>query len=188
VASKPTTERNGITIRIPIQKQDIIACHVAAAKYLPWFPLGIDVFHMDRAYTKPVPVIQGAVSMIAQGEIDRYGYGRSGNVTVLMGNVPYLLDRMRVGEILALAKLPRTSGEFFSTNNVYLTLPVGSVQIVPSRDDLMYTDKTMATLANTFATCVAEVKAYVTTELANATTEWECVQESHEFQEGEWYS
>ena len=64
---------------------------------------------------------------------------------------------------------------FLNNNGIDLYVPIGSVDIVPSRDDLQYTEKTKQALANAIEAFLPELRTAVNELLKSAPTEWEAV-------------
>jgi hypothetical protein len=160
VTTVPTREANGVTIRIPIRREHVQDVHVAARKYVPYFPMDIVVLNADEPITKPTYIISGnGYGIDISGSHDWRRWGRT---RIIMGNVPYDVDVQQCD----------LSGWNLLQNNVDLYVPIGTVDIVPSRDDLKYTDRTIASVKAAFDAMVRDLGAVVSRTIDNAPTEW----------------
>jgi hypothetical protein len=64
---------------------------------------------------------------------------------------------------------------FIRRNRVDLFVDIGAVNIVPSRDSLMYTPLTIRTIQDCLKSMVKEITAQLETQIASCKTEWEVV-------------
>jgi hypothetical protein len=160
VTTVPTKESNGVTIRIPIRREHVQDVHTAARKYVPYFPMDITVINADKPITKPTYIISGNGYGIDASE--SHDWRRWGRTRIIMGNVPYDVDVQQCD----------LSGWNLLQNNVDLYVPIGTVDIVPSRDDLKYTDRTIAAVKAAFDAMVRDLGAVVSRMIDNAPTEW----------------
>lgn len=167
VATVPTTEQNGVTIRIPIRREHIQEVHKAARKYVPYFPMDIQVLNSDKPITKPVYVLEGTGWGIGQ-YVNDGGWSRyNGRLRVVMGNVPYDVDQSQIGNI---------AGDLLH-NAIDLHVPIGAVDIVPSRDDLKYTDRTKNAIAMALNTLKTDLAAVASKMVDSAPTEWTALEQ-----------
>lgn len=168
VQSTPTKEHTGVSIRIPIRRQDMPEVTKAARKYVPYFPMGVTV---EGDTIEPLThVVKGTTWAI------RKSGGYNSGTRVIMGNVPYIVDTAQV-KLYTLVKggssYDRSS--FFENNRVDLYVPIGGVDIVPSRDDMKYTDRTIAAIMSAAKTMVKELPDALTGVLASCKTEWDAM-------------
>lgn len=169
VRSMETTEHSGVTVRIPIRRQDIDGVIRAAEKYLPYFPIPITVEGM------PAPK-----ALDYTFNTDAWGVSpnqrRRDGLTVIMGNVPYPVS-INIGDLAPRAVHHHNYevAYFFAYNRIDLFLPVGSVDIVPSRDALKYTDRTVAAIRDALARVHKELPDVTAKKLASCTTEWQAM-------------
>lgn len=167
VATVPTTEQNGVTIRIPIRREHIQEVHKAARKYVPYFPMDIQVLNSAVALTKPVYVLEGTGWGIGQ-YVNDGGWSRyHGRLRVVMGNVPYDVDQSQIGNIV---------GDLM-TNAIDLHVPIGAVDIVPSRDDLKYTDRTKTAITAALNTMRKGLEQVVSKMVDSAPTEYAALEQ-----------
>lgn len=169
VTTMPTDEHNGLTISIPIRREDHRAAYDAAQRYVPYFPMSLTV----EGDTVP------AVKYIVRGETwgirpptSRY---RQSDVKIIMGNVPYPVDLHSLGGVNQSYEIR----EFISYNSIDLWVNIGDVDIVPSRDDLKYTDRTKAAIRKAVDKMIAEVGAEIGKQLDACDTEWSAIKSFH---------
>jgi hypothetical protein len=168
VATAATDELNGVTIRIPIRREHMQDVHKAARMYVPYFPLEITVINVDTPITKPVYVLEGAGWGIAAMRGTR-GWGmRYGRLHVVMGNVPYVVDQTLVSTHACHALMH---------NAIDLHVPIGAVDIVPSRDDLKYTDRTKTVITEALTHMRSGLEQVVSRMVDSATTEWAALEQ-----------
>ncbi|MDE1940743.1 MAG: ATP-binding protein [Patescibacteria group bacterium] len=181
VSTEKTTEPNGVTIRIPIKRADVMNVYLAAARYVPYFPLPLNVIGDHKiaeikysihaptwAYRDNVRVDLGSVAAPWATNNTSNGYGRS-TMIVVMGNVPYEVDRN-----IGLANQKGLTSSIL-TAPLDLFMPIGSVDIVPSRDSLKYTPKTIAAIEAALTNVINELPPYINKFISDCTTEWEAI-------------
>lgn len=173
VSSEPTDEPSGVTINIPVLRHDIGSVRKAIEKYAPHFPRALTVENIT--VSTPESIFEGTGWKIVRSS------GISG-AQVVMGNVPYTIDSTAsgfsygaltgAGVSQSIASMVTASNRYSSGGNVtlFISLPVGSVDIVPSRDGLKYSDKTKAVLYAALRAVDAESASIVAKSIANART------------------
>jgi hypothetical protein len=156
-------------VSIPVRVDDVADFVEAAKTYIPYFPLELVVEGLDDVPKKPTYVFGGKEwGFIAKG---------SHSTRVIMGNVPYDLDMSTVS---GARQLPSGQYQFFTYNNVDLFVPIGAVDIVPSRDALQMTDRTQKYLMDLFKRVWAELPVVIEKEITAAPTLWAaCVARNH---------
>lgn len=173
--SKETTHLpNGVTVSIPIRSVDSNAVVEAAMEYLPFFPMDIVVQNLEGGLPdKPSYVVaanDGSWGIVNRGK-DKY---RDRGLTVVMGNVPYKTTMFEVFGIghWDTSKLTE-GGRLMASNDVHIYVPIGSVDIVPSRDSLKMTDRTRKTINEFAAKMFLELPMVVEQMVNTAKTKWE---------------
>lgn len=165
VSSEPTTEHSGMTISIPIRREDSGLVVDAVTKYAPYFPMPLKVSGIDYKPKAPEYFLRGATYGISPST----GYGTN-TIRVIMGNVPYTVD---VGHLLIANGDKET--RFIRSNRIDLFVNIGAVDIVPSRDSLKYTQRTVDTLQAALRTMISDLPSEVGKMLQKCSTEWEAV-------------
>ncbi|MDB5716183.1 MAG: hypothetical protein JWO15_3580 [Sphingomonadales bacterium] len=97
-----------------------------------------------------------------------YGEDNGGSAHVLLNNVVYRLDLSRFEQI----------PEVIRKTNFILRMPVGSIDVTPSREELHYSKRTVASLTTAMETAAADVSAFVQ-NLLSALSDYELRQQYH---------
>lgn len=173
VTSIPCDEPSGLTISIPIRREDHRACLDAATKYVPYFPMELTV--------------EGATIGAALYKIKASTWGvrpwsrhntQSGTSRVIMGNVPY---RVNLSDMWS--QMEWTQRKFLSENSFDIFVNIGDVDIVPSRDDLKYTDRTKQAIQRAVTRIFAEIGPEVNKQLDGCTDAWWALVKYHNMNE-----
>jgi len=166
--SEDTKEHNGVTIKIPIRRQDVPEVYQAAAQFVPYFPmkLTIEGNGQEDNFPKRDYILSGTEWGVAKKQ-DGHG-----GVVVVMGNVPYEVESQSVP---LPAKYTNTyEARYLLQNSRWdFTVPIGSVDIVPSRDSLKMTDRTKKVLREVIERMFDELPAAVGRMMDSAPTEWD---------------
>jgi hypothetical protein len=165
VSSAATTDHSGVTIRIPIRREHITDCYRAAQKYIPYFTLPLNVEGDERA-AKMAKTVEYVVRGKSWG-IRKENYNHNPLWRVVMGNVPYDInwyDLRVVG-----------SNSSFYQNQIDLFVPIGSVDIVPSRDALKMTDRTKAAVQTAIGEVISELQVMLSTQIQSAPSYWDAL-------------
>ena len=155
---------DGTTVSIPVRVQDVEEFQAAARTYIPYFPMELVVEGMQDVPKKPEYLFRGK---------DWGLRGKSSGTNVVMGNVPYELDLHAIPTFRSM--IPDGMFQFVWYNGFDLFAPIGAVDIVPSRDDLQYTDKTLKYLVTAFKEAYTQIGPTITDRIKNAKTLWEAI-------------
>lgn len=173
VSTVPTDEHSGVTVTVPIRRQDIEACVTAAKKYAPLFPMDLVV---EGAEISPVSYVVRGNRWGVRTPMEtkrQYGYyNREVGVRVIMGNVPY---RAAPDQITNVIKRDHPAYTLANNNLLDLYVDVGAVDIVPSRDDMKYTPRTSAAISRALNLMVSELPTAVGDLIGSAKTQWDFV-------------
>lgn len=164
VTSMPTDEHSGVSIIIPIKREHHHACQNAAAKYLPHFPMAINVQAASFTVTKPDFIIHDQ----SWGGL----VNKQATQVVVMGNVPYVVDFGKLSTQSRLTDIRTKSYNFFYGTSFVLYADVGSLDIVPSRDSLKYTDRTINQLLDIMIRAVGTLPTHVSKKIEHQPTKW----------------
>lgn len=161
LSTEPTDEPNGVSVRIPIAPKDTSAFLQAARELLPYYPMEVTVVAAPNLGVRKL-------EYLFRGE----GWGirgrSSGDSKVVMGNVPYPLDWHQV-------PVKVTPYDFHYTLSADLYLPVGAADIVPSRDALKYTPRTVLAVQKAWDALLAGIPEIAARGIAAIDNEWEAV-------------
>lgn len=128
-----TQERNGVEVIIPIAKKDL-SQFARAAKYFYYFapmPVNIDKEPASRFAVKELAY--DVSNRIKVYKKDMYGNEGVGNGYVVMGGVPYKINREYMLNNFSIVP---------DGMELIIKADIGDVNFTPSREDLHYTDKT----------------------------------------------
>lgn len=159
IASAECDEHSGTTVTIPINRGDISSVHEAARELLYFFPIAINVENGEMPNV-PVPMYSGKTWKMWSSD------HRTAGLSVVVGNVPYEIGDYDLQN-------DEISMYFFTRNSWVIHVPVGSVDIVPSRDNLKLTDRTKATVINALKAAAKEFAVAASSMFASCKTEWE---------------
>lgn len=169
ISEEATTDHSGVTISIPIRHQDVLAVIEAVKKYVQYFPMEITVEGLDKPVEPLTFSYKGKDWGMNMGK-NHFGY-RDAGVTAVVGNVPYKVATYDgYGSKDGTIQIPHA---IINGNEWTIHLPIGSVDIVPSRDDLKYTDRTKAAILAACDKVAKEFQKIVQDEIVSAKTEWE---------------
>lgn len=140
----PTDEPNGVTVRIPVKTAHLSEFPERVARLLPHLPIEVQVKHHDG---RDAELPEKEFEYIGRGwkMAPRSAYSES---YAVVGGVPYPLDQSQLP-----TSLRTTLREFVgysSSPGMYIEVPVEDVDVVPSREALMYTERTLTGLEKAF--------------------------------------
>jgi hypothetical protein len=170
IVDTKATNETGTRIEIPVTPKDIGAFSKAArGLFVFWNPADVEVKGTDQSFgrtEKSWEWVTDSIALAPRGlnndpAVYRYRYDPA-DVYVVMGGVPYKVDKDRLSDDAkkAYAGLP------LEHHDVVFIAPIGSVQFVPSREALYYTNVTNATLETLFTDYVTSIGAYITNQVA----------------------
>jgi hypothetical protein len=161
VNSVETIDGNGTTIKIPISTS-IAGFNSKAKKFFSFSPAGtvrVDGYEPDYA-------LDGAQKLENPADPDMEIFLRpkaDGESYVIMGNVPYALSQSEIE--LSLSRLETSASRGFVRMPKYFPVPIGSVDLTPSREGLRFTEKTNAIIDSYISFIVKDLRAIAIAEL-----------------------
>lgn len=171
LVSEETGLPNGVTVSIPIRAGDMQSVTEAAKRYLRYFPMQITV---EGIPLSDIPTLDYVLAGDGWGvRPRRENYNRT-SAQVVMGNVPYTIDNLFNWATIN----GSVSLTFLNENNVDVFVPIGAVDIVPSRDSLKLTERTKSAVKAAVQEMVDELPSAVQRATAHCKTGWERVQEA----------
>lgn len=161
-----TTEPNGVEVRLPVNSADFHRFVAAAQHILSWF--------------KPQPVVIGAADFKIDGQdyvkqTAEFGVTsqRCGYSHLVMGNVAYRFEYNDVEKL----GLPHSEAELARQCvlcGIDMFAPIGSCDIVASREQLAMTEKTKQFIARRISDIIQRIRNDVAVDLENsAQTIWQ---------------
>lgn len=174
VSQEPTSDPNGVTISIPVNPKDFN--FDLKNFFIGWKKGTVEVngvlFDSESVYDESVHYEIKAGRNVTLGWVTKVSTSNSYNrtVSVLLGGILYEVKAATLEEKSTLEQKARF-GELSRYNrNVYLNLPVGSVDLPPSREDLSYTDRTCAALHSAVDSFLLSLSASVQARVEDAPT------------------
>lgn len=172
VVTVDTQEPNGVTVRIPVNPKDFDLFRNEARQFLEFFPLEIEVTGVDNTF-----VIKKS-EYILEGEDWKIEKGNNLN-RLVVGPVTYPIDtHTLLGRSINYYSYGGSNSfidQLLSKNSVTLFVPIGSVDIIPNREALMFTDRTKSKILSMFDKIVADAEKMAERDLLTVKTEWEAL-------------
>ena len=154
-----TEEDNGVEISFSVKEDDFNKFSNRAVEVYKYFNTRPEVSgNGDFAYPERKDIISGDTWRISKG-----GYGD--NTVVVMGNVAYPVD---------LWQFDYDSKERgFLHNNAVIEVPIGDLNVTPSRESLEYTDHTIKGISKAISRVMSEIADSIGVRFAKANSWWQ---------------
>lgn len=167
LGSSPTTEPNGVTVKMPVHGEQRREFTDKAKEVFKWFAVkpivqGIDGLVIEQiAYS-----YEGKDWAIRKPSKDHYGYYRTGKPVALMGMVAYPLD---------LNSIPGLDDSYTMLMDMPLVLrfEIGDLEVAANREALGYDSRTCDNIKARLATLVTELGQRFEREISTAATLWQ---------------
>lgn len=154
--TEPTSDPDGVEIKIPVRQQDIAEFVLKAERVFRYFRVR--------------PTITGGAVMFNRNPSEFSGkswrYIGDGKSVAIMGNVGYDLSASAIGDI----------GVHFSkfiSAGIELDFEIGELEIAANREGLQYRDHTKKEIVAKLRQVAKEMGALFSTKIASAKSEWE---------------
>lgn len=176
VSEDKTTDANGVEVSIPVDYNRISAFQENTKIFDTW---AVGTALVDGQPNKAVQYQDNYLAIAPAGEVsawveikkasafrtNRYGYGSLfSHITFNIGGIAYELEKTWFNSNDGITSQLSNSNDFISSlsvmldnNHAVINLPIGSVDLTPSREAIMITEKSVATLVSSlrdFATSV----------------------------------
>lgn len=141
ISKVATTDANGTTVKIPVPSRKLNEFVSKAERFFSFSSDGI-VLVDGKA---PESALESSERIVDPADPTREVFLRpkkEGDSFVIMGNIPYELSRTEIETSMRRIGQPITAG--FVRMPKYLPVPIGSVDLTPSREGLQFTEKTNA--------------------------------------------
>lgn len=138
ISNVETHEPNGTTVKIPVASR-VYDFEQKARKFFQYSAPGSVLVDGKE----PTSILASAERVADPDDDTRIAYLRprgDGESQVIMGSVPYALSNTEID--LSLQRLGLDAGRGFIRMPKYFPVPIGSVDLTPSREGLRFTDKT----------------------------------------------
>jgi len=170
VVTQATDEPNGVTISIPIAKDDVEEFVQAVADFLEFFPIEVDVRgSAEFEVTKTEALLEGTGWRLRKG----------GSSRVVVGPVAYPVETRH----LTLNVTEDWFRTLVSYNGVDIFVPIGSVDIVPNREQLIFGERTKAEINKVVRKMQSELTKKIAEKVDGAKTKYELLRAVKPF----WY-
>jgi hypothetical protein len=190
VSNTPTTSPNSTTITIPVEAKRISGFREATKVFDTWKVGSVLIdgesnkavqYQEDYLPISPAGETIGWIKLNKVSEFRSggwgYGFGLWSNIRFIIGGNAYTLEKTNFGfqndpksitaPLQSESKVIKAVAALVSNNPAIINLPIGSVDLTPSREAIMITEKSVATLVsslNDFLEAVrSEAKAYIQT-------------------------
>lgn len=148
---------HGLKVTFPVQTSDIDEFHQKAQTVFQWFNIKPEVLGIRTPLREPEFRVKGSFYGLAGSNDAQAG--------VVMGNVRYPLHLNRLKDLHPV--------EMAIARGITLFLPLGSVMMTPSREELEYTSKTRETVQEWLSKAVKDIAATIREAVMEpAETQW----------------
>lgn len=152
-----TKEANGVTVSIPIA--DVEAFNANASKFFyTWKPGTVLVNGVEPASLYSDGFITSDDGLLHVKPATQYG---TSGLRVVMGSVAYTVDMRKAGVD---NKFTYRSLEsiLMSNTSVVVDIPIGTIDLTPSREDIRYSDRTKKFLSDTLDYAYSNISTILT--------------------------
>lgn len=138
---------HGVKVTFPVQTRDISEFHEKARDIFRWFKVKPEVLGLNGPLEDVDFKFRG--SFFAMQPSDPSAYPDR-SPCIIMGNVRYPLNSARIRDL-------NKAEEALLRANIHLWVPMGTVMMTPSREELEYTERTRRGIKEWLGKAVAEV-------------------------------
>jgi hypothetical protein len=154
--SEPTTEPNGVEIKVPVRQQDVAEFAVRAERVFRYFRVRPEISGAPVHFTRPKPEFSGK----------DWRFTGDGHSFAIMGNVGYDLTESAMGTLEPGCAALLKSG-------IELDFNIGELEIAANREGLQYRDHTKKQISDKLKQVVKEIAVMFSGKLTGAKSEWE---------------
>ncbi len=138
---------HGVKVTFPVQNRDIREFHEKARDIYRWFKIRPEVLGLDEPLAPVDFKFRGSFFAMQPAHPDKYP---DRSPCIIMGNVRYPLNAARIRDLTK-------AEEALLRANIHLWVPMGTVMMTPSREELEYTEKTRRGIKEWLGKAVSEV-------------------------------
>jgi hypothetical protein len=163
----PTTEPNGVTVKMPVKQEDIRLFSEKAALVFSWFDIKPNITGV-RDLNIPTHKIlyEGNNWKIRERNRNVYNSGPSNQPIALMGRVAYPLDVNSISNLSPVQKVMLSIPTILMFN-------IGDLEVAASRESLGYDNRTQENIRKKLDLMLQELAENFEKKVATATTEWD---------------
>ena len=143
ISEELTEENTGLEIKVPVDPALVYEFRSKATELFRYFNVTPKIINMDINLVLSVGSIETAIEGGIRVRCGKKGHGLA-DMTLIMGNIPYILNRNEVLKVISRHKDANNRWNALEwladpkDCSVYIDVPIGSVRIAPSREDLFY--------------------------------------------------
>ena len=173
VSETATDQSNGVKVTIPIHPIQVSRFQSSAENVFDTWSLGTVLINgqPNKAvqYGADWVEISPAGEPIAWVKLEKSGYFRTyrsysnlfSNTTFIIGGIAYTIDRKTRSEFPFDTDSYKRLSEIVDNNKLIVNLPIGSVDLTPSREAIMITEKTVKTINSIISDVAENIRATV---------------------------
>ena len=166
-----SNEKEGISIAVPIQAEDISTFISEAKALLPYCSYPIEC---NEEWKTLNIVQQGDTWCLTKNENEngnQYSYvSPHGKAKAVMGNIPYKIEISKMGDHHALTD---NLHELLQCSNLVISFPLGSLDIAANRETLEYTKHTISSICIEATKVAKDVSKTIEDAASSCTTLYE---------------
>lgn len=158
MASFPTDERNGVLVQFSVPKQD-------------WYRFSSEAIAVYQWFDYP-PIVDGVQIQKRQLTLDEFGLPliKERSHSVIMGGVRYIIGDSELERVVELERFGGANS--YRQHAFYLRAPIGSVDILPSREGLRWSDKTVNYINSEISKLIDHASKTIEAELVKLDSEY----------------
>lgn len=174
-----TSEPDGVEVRVAVRAGDFDSFHQAAQRVYQYFRVPPVLGNARSAVAKPVYALRTPTCGLVAPTHSAYGEAAA---YVVMGDVRYPVDKAQVQSAVYLPDPANPGGppipvkygipDPFRSWQADLYLPMGAVEVTPSREALSYTPATVAAVRAAFTRAHDEAAAELSRQIGDAPDLW----------------
>lgn len=174
VSREPSTDRSGIEITVPIRQNAWHTYHREAINFYRNWPQMPTIMNLEEHEIEELNKWRNTPATL-KGEGWEVRPKVDGNASAIayMGWVPYQIDWNVLYHKMSLDSKTRALFELLRANDVILYFNMGEVNFVDSRENLEYTDKTIAALVARIKEIFAKIKDSIQEKFVGLPNLWE---------------
>lgn len=177
VSEEATSKPNGVKVTIPVNPVNVGRFKTAGENFFDTWALGSAL--IDGQPNKGIQYgidwveIAPAGEPIAWVKLEQRGNFRSyrsynnlfSSTTFIIGGVAYTMERQSRSEFPFDNATYKALSEIIDSNKLIVNLPIGSVDLTPSREAIMITDKTVKSINSILADILENIRATVASHI-----------------------
>lgn len=169
-----TDEQNGVEIRMSVKREDYTRFANEVVEQLKYFKVKPTLKNSSVSFTE-----ETRTPLYISDDCVVYSSSRYKNFVIVQGNVGYSLDIDNLSSSTA-ATAYKDSLSFinnFTSHDVHLIFPIGSIGVTASREGVEYDDKTVTNICKAIQKLEQDYLQQLKDRISKKTTDWEKIEE-----------